>query len=72
VDDSYTLGFFTRNFSTYGFLAQINLGDNLRFGYVFELPTKNSVGTQYNTHELTLGVRLSVLAFHDLGTIRDF
>ena len=72
VDDSYTLGLFTRNFSTYGFLAQINLGDNLRFGYVFELPTKNSVGTQYTTHELTLGVRLSVLTFHDLGAIRDF
>jgi len=72
VDDSYTLGFFTRNFSTYGFLAQINLGDNFRFGYVFELPTKNSVGTQYNTHEITLGVRVGVLSFHDLGAVRDF
>jgi type IX secretion system PorP/SprF family membrane protein len=71
VDDSYTLGLFTRNFSTYGFLAQINLGDNLRFGYVFELPGKNSVGTQYTTHELTLGVRLGILTFHDLGAIRD-
>ncbi len=72
VDDSYTLGVFTRNFSTYGFLAQLNLGDNLRFGYVFELPTQNSVGTQYTSHELTLGVRLGVLSFHDLGAIRDF
>jgi type IX secretion system PorP/SprF family membrane protein len=72
VDDSYSIGLFTRNFSTYGFLAQINLGDNLRFGYVFELPTKNSVGTQYATHELTLGVRLGVLTLHDLSTIRDF
>lgn len=72
VDDSYTLGLFTRSFSTYGFLAQINLGDNLRFGYVFELPTKNSVGTSYTTHEFTLGVRLGVFTFHDLGAIRDF
>lgn len=72
VDDSYTLGLFTRNFSTYGFLAQINLGDNLRFGYVFELPGKNSVGSQYTTHELTLGVRLGIFTFHDLGAIRDF
>jgi type IX secretion system PorP/SprF family membrane protein len=72
VDDSYTIGLFTRNFSTYGFLAQINLGDNLRFGYVFELPTGDSVGTQFTTHEATLGVRLSVFSFHDLGAIRDF
>lgn len=72
VDDSYTLGLFTRNFSTYGFLAQINLGDNLRFGYVFELPTGNSVGTQFTTHEVTLGVRFSIFSFHDLGAIRDF
>jgi type IX secretion system PorP/SprF family membrane protein len=72
VDDSYTLGLFSRNLNTYGFLAQINLGDNLRLGYVFELPGKNSVGTHYTTHELTLGVRLGVLTFHDLGAIRDF
>jgi len=72
VDDSYSLGLFTRNFETYGALAQINLGDHLRFGYVFELPTKKSVGTQYTTHELTLGVRLSVLTFHDIDAVRNF
>ncbi|MBK7649969.1 MAG: type IX secretion system membrane protein PorP/SprF [Flammeovirgaceae bacterium] len=32
IDDSYTLGLFTRDFGTYGLLAQINLGDNLRAG----------------------------------------
>jgi len=72
VDDSYTLGVFTRNFSTWGFLAQINLGDYMRFGYVFELPSGNSVSTHYTTHEVTLGVRFGILAFHDLGAIRDF
>ena len=72
VDDSYSLGLFTRNFETYGTFAQINLGDHLRFAYVFELPTKNSVGTQFTTHELTLGVRLSVLGFHDLNVIKNF
>lgn len=72
VDDSYSLGFFTRNFETYGTFAQINLGDHLRFAYVFELPTKNSVGTQFTTHELTMGVRLSTLSFHDLDKIRNF
>ncbi len=72
VDDSYTLGLFTRNFSTYGFLGQINLGDTFRFGYVFELPTEKSVGTQFTTHEITLGVRLGVLTFHDMAMIRNF
>ena len=72
IDDSYSLGFFTRNFETYGTFAQINFGDHLRFAYVFELPTKNSVGTQFTTHELTMGVRLSTLSFHDLDKIRNF
>jgi type IX secretion system PorP/SprF family membrane protein len=72
VDDSYSLGFFTRNLSTYGALAQINLGDNIRLGYIFELPTKQSVGSQFTTHELTLGVRLGVLNFHDLSKVRNF
>jgi type IX secretion system PorP/SprF family membrane protein len=72
VDDSYSLGFFTRNLATYGALAQINLGDNIRLGYIFELPTKQSVGSQFTTHELTLGVRLGVLNFHDLDKVRNF
>jgi type IX secretion system PorP/SprF family membrane protein len=72
IDDSYSLGLFTRNFSAYGALAQINLGDHLRLAYVFELPTQKSVGTHFTTHELTLGVRLSVLRFHDLDAIRNF
>ncbi|MBX2897451.1 MAG: type IX secretion system membrane protein PorP/SprF [Cyclobacteriaceae bacterium] len=72
VDDSYSLGLFTRNLTTYGAFAQINLGDNLRFAYVFELPTGKSVGTQFTTHEVTVGVRLGFLQFHDLNTIRNF
>jgi type IX secretion system PorP/SprF family membrane protein len=72
IDDSYSLGLFTRNFDTYGSVAQINLGDHLRLSYVFELPTKNSVGTQFTTHEVTLGIRLSVLNFHNLERVHDF
>lgn len=72
IDDSYSLGLFSRSFSTYGAFAQINLGDNIRFAYVFELPTGKSVGTQFTTHEVTLGVRFGLLNFHDLTTIRNF
>ena len=72
VDDSYSLGLFTRNLNTFGTFAQINLGDNIRFAYTFELPTGKSVGTQFTTHELTIGVRFGLLNFHDLTTIRNF
>jgi type IX secretion system PorP/SprF family membrane protein len=72
VDDAYSLGLFTRNLNTYGAFAQLNLGDSFRFAYVFELPTKNSVGTQFTTHEVSLGLRLSVFNFHDIDAIRNF
>lgn len=72
VDDSYSLGLFTRNLNTLGTFAQINLGDNIRFAYAFELPTGKSIGTQFTTHEVTLGVRFGLLNFHDLNTIRNF
>jgi len=72
ADNSYTLGLFTRNLHTYGFLASIELGDHLRVGYVFELPTDKSVGLNFTSHELTLGVRLKWFSYHNLGTITDF
>jgi len=72
ADDAYTLGFFTRSLTTYGLLAKINLGDVLRFAYVFELPTNQSVGINYTSHEITLGIRMRVLRFHDIMTVSDF
>lgn len=71
-DDSYTLGVFTRDFNTLGFLGQIQVGDMFRIGYVFELPTSQSVGTRFTTHEFMVGVRVKALKFHDLSAIRNF
>jgi type IX secretion system PorP/SprF family membrane protein len=64
IDEKYTAGAFTRNFSTYGLLGQIKLKDRYRLGYAFELPTNQSVGAQFTTHEFTFGVNLSVLSSH--------
>jgi type IX secretion system PorP/SprF family membrane protein len=61
----HTAGLFTRNFNTYGFMIQTLLKEQLRLGYVFELPTNKSVGTTFTTHEVSLGVLLSVFSFHD-------
>jgi type IX secretion system PorP/SprF family membrane protein len=72
ADDAYTLGLFTRNMETYGALIKINLGDMLRVGYIFELPTNKSVGTNYTTHEFMVGIRTRLFRFHDLSSISDF
>lgn len=61
----HTAGIFTRNFNTYGLLVQTLLADKLRLGYVFELPTGKSVGANFTSHEISIGVRLAVLSFHD-------
>lgn len=67
----HTAGAFTRNFKTYGILLQTLYREKFRLGYVFELPTNKSVGVNFTTHEITLGMRLSVFSFHDT-TIGNF
>jgi type IX secretion system PorP/SprF family membrane protein len=61
----HTAGLFTRNFNTYGILLQTLLKERYRFGYVFEVPTNKSVGTQFLTHEITLGIQLATFSFHE-------
>ena len=71
-DDSYTLGAFTRSFHTYGLTAQLKLDELLRIGYAFELPTNQSAGSQYTTHELQLIMRFRLTDYHDLTRVRSF
>jgi type IX secretion system PorP/SprF family membrane protein len=71
LNSIHTAGIFTRNFKTYGIMLQTLLAERYRFGYVFELPTNKSVGANFTTHEISLGIRLSVFSFHDL-TLSNF
>ncbi|SHG58761.1 type IX secretion system membrane protein, PorP/SprF family [Chryseolinea serpens] len=71
LDERYTAALFTRNFNTYGFLAQIRLGDLYRLGYAFEVPTNSSVGTRFTTHEFSFGVNLAFLKSHET-TVTNF
>jgi type IX secretion system PorP/SprF family membrane protein len=64
LDEKITAGIFTRNFNTYGLMGQLKLKDKLRFGYAFEVPTNKSVGVNYTSHELMVGINLSVFSFH--------
>jgi len=70
LDERYTASLFTRNFNTYGFLAQIRLGNSYRIGYAFEVPTNASVGTRFTTHEFSFALNLA-LKGHD-NTISNF
>lgn len=65
VNMIHTAGIFVRNLNAYGVLLQTMLAEKFRIGYVFELPTKKSVGPQFTTHEITLGLRMGVFNFHE-------
>jgi type IX secretion system PorP/SprF family membrane protein len=65
INTVHTAGVFTRNFNTYGLLLQTMLQDKFRLGYVFEMPTNQSVGSQFTSHEITLGVKLTAFGFQD-------
>lgn len=71
LNSVHTAGVFTRNLKTYGVMLQTLYREKFRFGYVFELPTNKSVGSNFTTHEISLGIRLSVLRFHET-TISNF
>lgn len=71
ISDVYGAGLFTRNFHTYGVSGSFRY-KKMQLGYVFELPTGRSVGTQFTSHELTLAIRTSALRFHDTLAISNF
>ena len=72
IDERYGIGAFTRNFNTYGLLAQIKFKQSYKFAYAFELPTNKSVGVNFTTHEITFGLNLAVFDFHDIETVNSF
>jgi type IX secretion system PorP/SprF family membrane protein len=72
IDERYGVGAFTRNFNTYGIMASIKFAQSYKFSYAFELPTNKSVGVNFTTHEITLGLSLSVFDFHDINTVNSF
>ncbi len=71
-DDSYVIGVFTRSFHTYGFSGQLKLDELIRIGYVFELPTQQSAGLSYTSHEIQLIIRWVAASFHDVGAVKNY
>jgi type IX secretion system PorP/SprF family membrane protein len=62
--EKYTAGIFTRNLNAYGLMAQMKFGGAYRFGYAFEMPSGNSVGARFTSHELTFGLNMALFSFH--------
>lgn len=72
LNEQFSVGALTRNLNTYGLMTQLKFSQGYKFGYVLEVPTNNSVGFRYTTHEITLGINLAVFNFHDQFEVSDF
>lgn len=59
-------GVFTRNFNTYGIMAQFDFLDAYRIGYSFELLGNNFVSNQLPTHEVMLSADLAIFSHQEI------
>lgn len=72
LDEKMTAGVFTRNFNTYGLLAQLKLAGGYKFGYAFEVPSNKSVGARFTSHEFMIGLNMAVFSFQDKLSVSTF
>jgi len=59
-------GIYTRDFNTYGLMAQIEFMNAYKFGYSFEIPSGDFIANNLLTHELMLSIDLAVFSEHDV------
>jgi type IX secretion system PorP/SprF family membrane protein len=71
LNKDYTVGLLTRNFNTFGLLAQLRWKE-YRFGYVFEVPTGRSIGQRFSSHEFSLTYSLPFFGFHSRSEFVNF
>jgi type IX secretion system PorP/SprF family membrane protein len=64
LDERYTAGIYTRSFNSLGLMLQALLKDKYKIAYSAEIPSSNSVGTSYLTHEIMVGLSLETLTAH--------
>ncbi|HZY78288.1 MAG TPA: PorP/SprF family type IX secretion system membrane protein [Cyclobacteriaceae bacterium] len=64
VQENYSAGLFTRGLKTYGvqFVAMIN---DLKLGYVFELPGPSTTNFSFASHEFMLSLSMGVMRYHE-------
>ena len=55
-------GAMVRDFSSFSFFGMLQINDNYRIGYTFELPTNNLITTNFGTHEITFSYTITPFA----------
>jgi type IX secretion system PorP/SprF family membrane protein len=66
IGQQFWVGAFTRNFNTYGLMAQFDFMDAYRIGYSFELLGNNFVGDMLPTHEIMLSADLALFSHQSI------
>ncbi len=66
ISNQLWAGAFTRNFNTYGVMAQFDFLDAYRIGYSFELLGNNFVGDMLPTHEIMLSADLAIFSHQSI------
>jgi type IX secretion system PorP/SprF family membrane protein len=62
--ETLSAGITIRNFSAIGLNGQLQINNNMRFGYAFELPTNSLISSNFGTHELSVMIELNALKTH--------
>ena len=58
----FWFGAYTRNFTTQGALFQLIVNQTVRMGYAIEVPTSRNIETRFISHELVIGIDLSLFS----------
>ncbi len=62
IINQFWAGAFTRNFSTYGILAQFDFNNAYKIGYSYEILGNNFTGNSLPTHEIMLSADLALFS----------
>ena len=66
IHRQFWAGAFTRNFQTYGLMAQFDFMDAYRIGYSFELLGNNFSGNSLPTHEIMISADLAIFSHQSI------
>ena len=66
IEQQFWIGGFTRNFKTYGIMAQFDFKQAYKIGYSFEMLGKNFSGNQLPTHEIIFSADLKIFSHQSI------
>jgi len=64
IDRIIWAGLTTRDLKHFGLFTILELGNNLRLGYTFEMPTNSLVQSNYGTHEISIAFDMALSRNH--------